>query len=156
MQLPGIIFLLATIISLHTCAAQGTVPTGKTDVKEVENNYSWFSEGYNLYIPDSTDIKALTKEGATTTYIVFAGTWCGDTKRELPRFYKITDQANIPKEKITLYLLDQSKKSPQKLEKKYKVHSIPTFIILENGKEKGRIVESPQSTLEKDLLEILK
>ena len=33
---------------------------------------------------------------------------------------------------------------------------VPTFIVYRNGKEIGRIVESPQTTLEGDLKNILK
>ncbi len=157
MRISGLILLL-TAIAIYSCIAQSSGQkdlTGKTDIKEVDTNFPWFSEGYNLYKPDSTVIKALLGKGSKLTFIVFGGTWCGDTKRELPRFYKITDQANIKREKITLYLLNHDKKSPEKLEKKHKIHSIPTFIIFVNGKETGRIVESPHNSLEKDLLEVI-
>lgn len=150
--------LLLTVIAIHSCIAQSSGQkdlTGKTDIKDVEANFPWFSEGYNLYKPDSTVIQALSDKGDKLTFIVFGGTWCGDTKRELPRFYKITDQANIKREKITLYFLNHDKKSPEKLEKKHKIQSIPTFIIFVNGKVAGRIVESPHNTLEKDLLEMI-
>ncbi len=158
MQKSGFLLILIAVIAIHNCVAQSSVEknlTGKTDIKEVDSNFPWFSEGYYLYQPDTTIIKKLSDKGIKLSFIVFGGTWCGDTKRELPRFYKITDQANIKKEKITLYFLNHDKKSPEKLEKKYKIHSIPTFIIFDNGKEVGRIVESPQNTLEKDLLEVI-
>ncbi|GAL84379.1 thioredoxin-like protein [Sporocytophaga myxococcoides] len=158
MRISGFLIILIAVIAINNCIAQSSGEkdlTGKTDIKEVNSNFPWFSEGYNLYQPDTTIIKPLSDKGSKLSFIVFGGTWCGDTQRELPKFYKITDEANIKKEKITLYLLNHDKKSPEKLEKKYKIHSIPTFIILINGKEAGRIVESPQNTLEKDLLEIL-
>jgi len=158
MRISGFLFLLASIVITHTCIAQSSGEkdlTGKTNIEEVDANFPWFSEGYNLYKPDSTVIKALSDKGSKLSFIVFGGTWCGDTKRELPRFYKITDKANIKREKITLYLLNHDKKSPEKLEKKHKIHSIPTFIIFVNGKEAGRIVEKPRNTLEKDLLDVI-
>ncbi|WP_051313490.1 thioredoxin family protein [Sporocytophaga myxococcoides] len=157
MRISGLILLLSAI-AIYSCIAQSSGQkdlTGKTDIKDVDANFPWFSEGYNLYKPDSTVIKSLSNNGSKLTFIVFGGTWCGDTKRELPRFYKITDQANIKREKIALYLLNHDKKSPEKLEKKHKIHSIPTFIIFVNGKEAGRIVESPHNSLEKDLLEVI-
>ncbi|MBO9699508.1 MAG: thioredoxin family protein [Sporocytophaga sp.] len=158
MRISCFLLLLTAIIAFHNCVAQSSGEkelTGKTDIKEVDANFPWFSEGYKVYKPDSTVIKAISDKGSKLTFIVFGGTWCGDTKRELPRFYKVTDQANIKSERITLYLLNHDKKSPEKLEKKYKIHSIPTFIIFVNGKEAGRIVESPNNTLEKDLLDII-
>jgi thiol-disulfide isomerase/thioredoxin len=158
MRISVFLLILIAVIAIHNCVAQSSGEkdlTGKSDIKKIESDFPWFSEGYNAYTPDSTVIITLSDKGSKLTFIVFGGTWCGDTKRELPRFYKITDQANIKREKITLYMLDRGKKSPEKQEKKYKIHSIPTFIILVNGKEAGRIVENPKNTLEKDLLEVV-
>ncbi|MCR6638395.1 MAG: thioredoxin family protein [Sporocytophaga sp.] len=121
MRISGFLLILIAVIAIHNCVAQSSGEkdlTGKTDIKKVDSDFPWFSEGYNAYAPDSTVIKTLSEKGSKLTFIVFGGTWCGDTKRELPRFYKITDQANIKREKISLYLLDRSKKSPEKLEKK--------------------------------------
>ena len=34
------------------------------------------------------------------------GTWCGDSKREVPRFYKILDEMGVKEQDIQLYNLD--------------------------------------------------
>jgi len=90
-----------------------------------------------------------------THWLVFLGTWCGDSRREVPRFLKIADSAGIPMDLITLYGLDRSKKSPDGLEEEYRIEFVPTFVALAGGKEIGRIVEKPQVSMEADMLMIL-
>jgi thiol-disulfide isomerase/thioredoxin len=87
--------------------------------------------------------------------IAFLGTWCPDSKREIPRFLKIADLAGIGAANLKLYGLDRSKKSPDGLTEKYSINRIPTFIFLKDGQEVGRITEFPQTTLEGDILTIL-
>jgi thiol-disulfide isomerase/thioredoxin len=86
--------------------------------------------------------------------IVFLGTWCPDSKREIPRFLKIADLAGIEADNLKLYGLDRSKKSPDDLTEKYAINRIPTFIFLKDRQEVGRITEFPQTTLEGDMLTI--
>ncbi len=61
-----------------------------------------------------------------------------------------------PNIKVTYIGVDRSKKDPQGLAAKYEFTRIPTFIVLQQGKEIGRIVERPTVSLEKDLAEIVK
>ena len=88
-------------------------------------------------------------------FLVFFGTWCGDSKRELPHFLKIADQCGIDSSRIRLYGLDRSKKSNDGLTDQYHIERVPTFIFLKNGGEVGRITERPNGTLEADILSIL-
>lgn len=87
--------------------------------------------------------------------IAFLGTWCPDSRREIPRFLKIADLAGIAADSVTLYGLDRSKKSPNGLTEQYQIKRIPTFIFLKSGQEVGRITEFPETTLEGDILAIL-
>ena len=50
---------------------------------------------------------------------------------------------------------DHYKESPQHEEKGWDIEFVPTIIFLRNGKELGRIVESPEQSLEKDMRKIL-
>ena len=86
----------------------------------------------------------------------FGGTWCGDTKRELPKFFKIMALAKIPAENIELYGVDRSKESGDGIREKYNIVSVPTFILISGGKEIGRIVEYPKNSLELDMVDLLR
>lgn len=88
-------------------------------------------------------------------YLVFFGSWCGDSKREVPRFLKIADMAGIPGARIRFYGLDRTKKSADGVASQYLIERIPTFILLKAGVEVGRITEVPKASMEADLLMIL-
>ena len=106
------------------------------------NKYSaWFSEGYNNYSANSSAIDMLLTLPKNTTFLVFGGVWCEDL-------------AGIKRNRIQLYLLDKNKTSPAGLESQYSIHCIPTFIIMRDGKEIGRIVESVGVSIEYDLVEV--
>lgn len=87
--------------------------------------------------------------------LVFFGTWCGDSKREVPHFFRIADDAGIDSARIRLFGLDRSKKSPDGFSNSYGIERVPTFIFLKHGSEIGRITEKPQASLEADMLTIL-
>ena len=90
-----------------------------------------------------------------TEVLVFLGTWCPDSRRDVPRFLHIADAAGIEPDRYTLYGLDRAMASQEGMEKGYQIERVPTFIFLRAGKEIGRIVESPRTTLEGDILNIL-
>ena len=94
------------------------------------------------------------QDAAVEVYFAF---WCPDCKRELPRFLKLLDMAEMDLQNLTFYEVERKSSGEQKyyFEEK-KVTSIPTFILTTEGKEKGRIVESTKTGLAEDLIEILK
>ena len=51
--------------------------------------------------------------------------------------------------------VDRNKEDGLGLVQKMNVSAIPTFIILRNGKELGKIVERPKVSLERDMAEIV-
>jgi thiol-disulfide isomerase/thioredoxin len=125
-------------------------------ILEDKEKYPWFEKAYNAYLPDTAVLSGLSKLiNQEVKITVVAGTWCGDTRRELPKFIKIAKLSRFDEKKLDLIFVDTNKSSPGRPEKKLRVKSIPTFIVYKNGMEKGRIVERPTTTLEKDLLNIL-
>lgn len=85
----------------------------------------------------------------------FVGSWCGDTKRELPILMKILDQIDFDTDKLTLTGVNYQYQAPDGSNKIWEVRRVPTFIILENGKEIGRFVERSQVNLLEDFIKIL-
>lgn len=121
---------------------------------------SWFNKNYLSYESDTKIIKSIKNELRTYKIIVFLGTWCGDSRREIPRFYKILEKAKFPMDQLTIVALDYEgehyKKSPEGEEQGLNIIKVPTFIFLEDEKEINRIVESPIETLEKDMAAIVR
>ncbi len=135
-----------------------TMLYGKITREQLYFDYPQWKTGEERYQPQKDFIEKLKTVKAKTTVKIFMATWCPDSKREVPHFFKIVRQAHLePVLKIEMWAVDRQKKSPNDIAKKYHIRYVPTFIFLRNGKEIGRIVESPQSEyLEKDMYLILK
>ena len=91
-------------------------------------------------------------EGIKT--IVVLGTWCPDSRRNVPHFLKVADESGMVRDNIKLYCVDRSKKSDDGLTAEYNIERVPTFIFFKGGKEIGRIVENPELTIEQDMVRI--
>ncbi len=122
---------------------------------------SWFSKNYEAYEPDAAIIQKLKKKLKKHSITIFMGTWCGDSKREVPKFFKLLEAANFPEEKLRVIGVNNArahyKKAPNGEEKGLNIHRVPTFIVYnKRGKEIGRIVEHAVESLEADLLKIVR
>ena len=127
-------------------------------------NRHWFDSIYNGYTVDTATANSIRQLWRTKKIDIFFGTWCGDSRREVPRMLKILDNCGIPADKIRLVLVDYRyplyKASPTHEERGKFIFRVPTFIISDHKEsdtytEMGRIVEYPVTTLEKDMLTIL-
>lgn len=116
----------------------------------------WFMKGYDEYVPDPKVIDELKAMDMSDLRITVAlGTWCPDSRREVPRFMRIIDQLGFPKEKIRFIGVDINKVAPLDDFTKLDIVRVPTFIFYENNIESGRIIEVPVSSLEQDMKDIL-
>ena len=119
---------------------------------------TWFNKNHDDYIPNEALIQEFKDSLSSYKIKVFLGTWCGDSKREVPRFYKVLDLAGFPENQLEVIAVDRIaeayKKSPNGEEIGLNIHRVPTFILYNNGKEINRIVEFPVETLERDLFNI--
>lgn len=120
----------------------------------------WYTTGYETYKPDSNTLLQLYKLNNKQTRIeIFFGTWCGDSKREVPRFLKLLDAFSFPASQVRLIAVGGSdslyKQSPQHQESGKGIFRVPVFVVYNNGVETGRINEYPVYSLERDLLSIL-
>jgi len=132
------------------------VGTHKVEHLETSNDHSWFNKNYSEYSYDSSSIAKLKSLPAEYHLVVVAGTWCADTHLQLPRFYKVIDDAAIPRERIKLYFVDRELKDPELVSKKFKIKKVPTFILMKGDREQTRIVEKPKLSIEKDLVKAVK
>ena len=119
----------------------------------------WFDKNYADYKVNDTIVPAIKPLAEGKIFLLFMGTWCGDSKREIPRMFKIMKACGIKRSQIKLVMVDNHdstyKQSPGHEEMGLNIHRVPTFIVYESNKELGRIVESPVVSLEKDLFAIL-
>ena len=116
---------------------------------------SWFSSNYDEYNTNTETINKLKPLLKDVTIKTFMGTWCGDSKDQTPPFYKILEQADFNFKNLELITVDREKSTPKNLQEGFNIEYVPTFIFYKNGKEIGRVVESPMITLEADFLKII-
>lgn len=116
----------------------------------------WFIKGFDDYVavPDAVNkLKTLLKPGITVKIVM--GTWCPDSRREVPRFMRVISDAGFDEGNIEFIGVDNSKVGPVKDYDKLEIARVPTFIIYKNNVEAGRIIENPVTSLEQDIVNIL-
>ena len=127
--------------------------TGTVSLKELKQ-YEWFKEEYNNYKVSEKAVDSLFGLN-TVKVIIFGGEWCSDTRLQLPRFIKILEIIQFPKESLKIVFVNKDKQIPEDY-KTLQIKFVPTFIVSDNaGKELGRIVENPSKTLEEDLIKLI-
>ena len=119
----------------------------------------WFQENYAEYEPEAALLEQLKPLVENCEITVFMGTWCSDSRRELPRLYRILDALGFQESSLKVYAVGiapgESMKCPNGEEQGRNIIRVPTIIISRDAKELGRIIEYPVNTLEEDLLAIL-
>ena len=162
------IFSLIVIAILVSCSSTKKAPAEKNangnlvgyvtkDSFKAEPYASeWFNDFYEYYETDKEVVQKLKPLLKDVKIVGFMGTWCDDSKREIPNFYKTLDEAGFDSKNVDLIAVNKSKKA-NGLEKGLDIIRVPTFIFYKDGKEIGRFVEHPidGSTLEKDFLKIV-
>jgi hypothetical protein len=111
-----------------------------------------FDEYYEIYEPDKATIDSLKLKKEGVEILIILGTWCSDSQEQVPKFFKILDKIKFNKKSVQMICVSRDKEAGEVETVNYNIQKIPTFIVYRRGREIGRIVESPYTSLEKDLL----
>ena len=149
-----VFFLLLTVLSAQYIFAQtpaaeisrdggSKIIKGFMSKKELASDtaFAWYAQNLKGFSPNVDVIKQYAVNKAGINLVVFGGTWCGDTQALLPKFFATTDAAGISDSQLTLIGVDRSKKSLFNLTEAFGITNVPTFIVMKDGKEVGRVVE---------------
>ncbi len=116
----------------------------------------WFKSEYDSYKPKFPDKKEVAEKLPAYKIVIVMGTWCPDSRREVPRFYKILDSVNFPENQVKLITVNRKKEGLAEETKDLNIQRVPTFIFYKNGTEAGRIIEHPSfDRLEDDIENII-
>lgn len=116
----------------------------------------WFTNEYDLYSADENILQVIKGQLDGLHIKIVMGTWCSDSRREVPRFYKILDALRFDEQNIDLICVDRAKVGLSDEVDGLNINFVPTFIFYINEIEVGRIIETPDVTLEMDFESILK
>lgn len=149
--------ILLLNLSFTTREEPEKIRTGSVRIQELQK-YKWYRKNFRRYKPEIKKIDSL--KARTSFYItIYGGEWCSDTKEQLPAMMKVLSKISFPEKRVSLYFVDRQKKCVDcgnEPPEKYAIVLVPTFIVYNEKKEQiGRIVETPEMSMEKDLLKIL-
>lgn len=154
------IIVILSFLTLGTALAQEDI-VGEISLEEFKatEHKTWFERYYNAYQPNEEVVKELTHALTNNDFEIEAyfGTWCPDSRRELPRLVKLLDEAKWDTSQLKLVGVDRSKKIPNastEEKKRIQLKMIPTFIFSSENEEINRFVEYAVETIEKDVLMI--
>ena len=143
------IFITFSFISADRVDKSKNNLLGDIQIQNLFTEYPLFKSRYDNYeVTDQINLSDLED----ISVVIMFGTWCHDSKREVPRMLRILDSAGVGTEQISLIGVDINKTEPKGREKLYNLRKTPTLILLKNGKEVGRIIERPNVSLEADLI----
>lgn len=117
----------------------------------------YYHDEYKHYEPQKDVMRELNRISTEYLHInIILGTWCHDSKEQVPRFLLILDEMDFPMDRLGFIFVNRLKTAGTTDISELDIELVPTFIVYEHEKELGRIVESPAQSLESDLLEIIK
>ena len=129
---------------------------GETTREQIEEALPEWAVAEAESRPDPEACAALASVPPGAEVTIFLGTWCGDSRREVPRFWKAVDLAGMDVPFAVHYIgVDRQKKEPSAPVTNNGILYVPTFIVYREGREVGRIVEESPHGIEKDLLALL-
>lgn len=122
---------------------------------------AWYQPTYESFEANAEIVKELKeKDWTDKSFQLFFGTWCGDSRREVPKMLKLLKEIGIEESQIELIAVNntrkQYKQSPTHEEEGKNINRVPTLIMYKNGEEVNRFVEYARESLEGDLLKIVK
>jgi len=143
----------------YTNEGQGPVLNGIVTkyILQNDSSFKWYATNQAGYTPDAGALRAMEAAKNNVQFVIFGGTWCGDTRNILPKFFKLQEASGVADKHISFFAMDRSKKTIGNVGDAFKITNVPTIIVMRDGKEIGRVVEYGKSgSFDKDLAEILK
>lgn len=134
---------------------QPPIPVGPVKIEEVYRYNEEYKPRAEAYTPIASGVEFLKHYPKKVRIEVFYGSWCGDSRNHVPVFLKIIAAANNPNIDVALWAVDRAKKEPAEPIRLRSILKVPTFIVFDGERELGRIVETPNASLEEDLFRIL-
>lgn len=115
----------------------------------------YFESQYDIYRPAEKYINKLREDINKVEILIVFGSWCSDSKLQVPRFYKVLDKSGAKEKQVKVIGVNGEKNALAVNITDKDIERVPTFIVYQEGVELGRIIESPKKSLEKDLSRIV-
>jgi len=150
------VWTLVVIPPARASESEDSILLGTVTRAEVEEAMpDWVSEAMAAE-PDLEAADRLLQTIAGAEVVIYLGTWCDDTRRELSRLWWALDSlgADEPPQ-LTYVAVDRSLTEPAGQVAEVDLIRVPTIVVGRGGNELGRIVEKSPHGIEIDLLALL-
>lgn len=143
--------------SASICADSSDLLIGEITLRDLQQPAfaSWFEKNYKDYHPAPNVMEKLRPLMDDVTIMLFMGTWCHDSQREVPRLMKLLKLVEFDASNLRIIGLSTNKTSSFGIEQVFNIKRTPTIVLFHDGTDIGRVVERPQTTLEQDMLAII-
>lgn len=140
------------------------VPLGYCNWTDLENKefFAEMQEQYQNYNPNESALEKMAQllTNQTVHIDVFFGAWCGDSREHVPHLIKIINNLEHQfNQHVDFQLIGCDRDKNSGIISDIEIEYVPTFVIYRTTdsvtSRVGTIVESPEKTLEEDLLNIL-
>lgn len=128
---------------------------GSLSKEEILENFPDWQVEVASYAPDQEVIEKLQSIPSEIKIEIFLGTWCSDTKRNVSAYFKIMDMVDNPLITTSYIGIPREDDSRKPFIEGKNIIKVPTFIIIIDNQEKGRIIENPTKSVEEDVLDII-
>lgn len=161
-------FVIVVISSLISCKPSQSPPAAieisveksvdlQTTAAKLEANHpSWKEQ--RLKPEAQPDDAVLAKLAAVTPGAqidIYLGSWCGDSRREVARFFNVLDHPSMANPPFTVRLYDLDRGFQERNDFDQGLIAVPTFVVTRDGHEVGRVVETSPTNIETELLRLL-
>ena len=156
----GIFSLAVLILFLGACGqhekTEKGVFMGKLTMEDVYRSCPAFRKVSEKYTPDEAVVRSLRAVHRHITFRVFLGTWCSDSEEHVPPFDVLFREVGNPYFTVEYYGVNRDMCDGIRMARGHNIQYVPTFILIENNREIGRIVETPQVSIGVDILNLLR
>lgn len=122
--------------------------------EQVLATFPAWQRAFETSAPDPEAARQLTSVPEGARVDVYFGTWCSDSRHELPRLWKAMDLAGTVPFEVRWIAVDRQKKSPEVVDA-LDLKRVPTFVVIRHETETGRIVEHAPNGIETELRALL-
>lgn len=155
-----ILVVLLSIVALPLAVAQDEQEKpkrfiGKCDLEQLLEHDQQYADAAFIYIPDPDALAVFKAVKHPVTIRLFYRTDCHDSIREVPRFIKTIQLADNPMISTETIGVNVAKDQPQEFIEGWNLERVPTFIVVSEGKEIGRVIETAKEKIEIDLAGML-
>lgn len=146
------ILFLSFIFSTHMMMAQTDEVTGKLEPQQLASHWGELPQKYVPNKAVMAQLKDALKLKSAGVEVIL-GLWCEDSEMHVPVFMQLADSLSLP---YNLTGINRNKECPFIDCSNWTTPRIPLFIVRSEGKELGRIIETPEGLLEEHLLKIIR